>query len=85
LKETNSSLADELFVGAKDRTHQVWKRNALSISLESDQFFFQKLDYIHQNPVAAGLCRYAEDYYFSSARFYFKGALDFDFLIHFSG
>jgi putative transposase len=73
LREINSSLVNELYIGAKDRKYQVWERNALSLTLESDRFFFQKLEYIHQNPVSAGLCRYAEDYYFPSASFYFKG------------
>ena len=85
LREINLPLANELYVGAKDRKYQVWERNALSVSLESDRFFFQKLEYIHQNPVAAGLCRYAEDYHFSSSRFYFKGKTNFDFLLHFNG
>jgi putative transposase len=85
LNETNSALADELHVEAKDRKYQVWERNALSISLETDHFFFQKLEYIHQNPVVAGLCIHAEDYHYSSARFYFKADMDFSFLKHFNG
>ena len=85
LREMNSPLVNELYVGAKDRKYQVWERNALSVTLESDHFFFQKLEYIHQNPVCAGLCRFAEDYYFSSAGFYFKGTPNFDFLVHYDG
>jgi hypothetical protein len=29
----------------------------------------QKLDYIHSNPVTAGICRYAEKYKYSSESF----------------
>jgi hypothetical protein len=36
----------------------------------SNKFFFQKLNYIHNNPVAAGLVLKPEDYYYSSARNY---------------
>jgi hypothetical protein len=31
------------------------------------------MDYIHQNPVEAGLCNHPEDYEYSSARFYHDG------------
>jgi hypothetical protein len=30
----------------------------------------RKIDYLHYNPVKAGLCKYPEDYHFSSACFY---------------
>jgi REP element-mobilizing transposase RayT len=36
----------------------------------SNHFFFQKLNYIHNNPVMAGLVTKPEDYYYSSARNY---------------
>jgi REP element-mobilizing transposase RayT len=36
----------------------------------SNYFFFQKLNYIHNNPVVAGLAAKPEDYYYSSARNY---------------
>jgi hypothetical protein len=70
LKDVNSPILNELQVNTSDRKFQVWERNALSIPLYSDRFFMQKLDYIHRNPVEAGLCRYPEDYYYSSAAFY---------------
>ncbi len=36
----------------------------------SNKFFFQKLNYIHNNPVVAGLASVPEDYYYCSARNY---------------
>jgi REP element-mobilizing transposase RayT len=49
----------ELFrVNATDRKYQIWERNALSVSLWTQAVFKQKLDYIHLNPVTAGICRY---------------------------
>jgi len=35
--------------------------------------FIQKLEYIHCNPVTAGLSKLPEEYYYSSAKFYFNG------------
>jgi putative transposase len=40
----------------KDRTYHFWKRRPLSIELYSPAVFEQKIDYIHNNPVEAGLC-----------------------------
>jgi putative transposase len=85
LRNDNSPLLQELYVGAKDRKHQVWERNALSIPLISENFFMQKLEYIHKNPVTAGICRYPEEYKYSSARFYYKSIRNYDFLIHYEG
>jgi REP element-mobilizing transposase RayT len=85
LEAVKSPLLEELRVNAKGRKYQVWERNALSVLLYTDRFFFQKLDYIHKNPVEAGLCRYPEDYYYSSAAFYYKNIENFDFLSHFAG
>ena len=36
----------------------------------------QKVNYIHQNPVRAGLVERAEDYKFSSARIWLRKPLD---------
>ena len=68
-----------------DRTYQVWKREPLSVELRSASVFDQKLLYIHNNPVAAGLCANAENYYYSSARFYYDGVDAFKMLTHYSG
>ena len=68
-----------------DREYQIWKRDPLSVELFTGDVFTQKLEYIHQNPVKAGLCKSAEDYFFSSAKFYHDGTNDFDMLTHFAG
>ena len=85
LRNEGSSLLKETIVHAKDRKQQVWERNSLSIPLWSHKVFLQKLEYIHQNPVSAGLCRYPEEYKYSSAGFYYKNRKDWDFLVHFNG
>ncbi len=84
LKLYNPEYLNEFRVIAKDREFQFWKRNPLSIELRTDDVFLQKLNYIHENPVKAGLCKFAEDYYYSSAKFYESGDDDFGFLKHYN-
>ena len=38
-----------------------------------------------KNPVAAGLVTLAEEYHYSSAKFYETGVDDFNFITHFRG
>ena len=57
----------------KDRSYHFWKRRPLSIELFSPEIFDQKLDYIHNNPVKAGICALPEEYMYSSVRFYYEG------------
>jgi putative transposase len=85
LKEEKSSLLADLIVNAKDRKYQIWERNSLGIPLWSSDVLDQKLDYIHNNPVKAGLCKYPEEYKFSSAKFYLDEKNDWSFLAHVDG
>jgi len=59
--------------GARDRKYQFWERNSLSVDLYSEAVFMQKLEYIHLNPVKAGLCILPEEYKYSSAKFMKRG------------
>ena len=71
----------EMFkVNAKDRMYQFWERNPLSVPIWSEDVLLQKLHYIHENPVRADLCERAEDYFYSSARFYMENDNSFSFL-----
>jgi len=49
---------------------KVWQDGYHPEIIFSNKFFFQKLNYIHNNPVAAGLVTKPEDYYYCSARNY---------------
>jgi putative transposase len=51
--------------------------------LFSPGVFKQKLEYIHNNPVKARLCKYPEQYYYSSAKFYHSGVDDFGIITHY--
>ena len=46
--------------------------------------FKQKLEYIHYNPVEAGLCNLPEEYKYSTARFYETGVNDWGFVTHYT-
>ena len=83
--QKDAELLESFLVKAKDRQYQFWERNALSIDLFSEAVLLQKIHYIHQNPVKAGLCKYAEDYKYSSAWFYETGTDNFGFVAHVRG
>ena len=69
-------------VNAKDRKYQIWERNPLSVDLWSRDIMWQKLDYLYQNLVRAGLCPLPENYHWSSALFYHTGKDNFGWLTH---
>ncbi len=72
-------------VGAKDRAYQFRERNALSVELHTAKVFQQKLDYIHYNPVRAGICSLPEEYKYSTAKFYETTIDDWGFITHYQG
>jgi putative transposase len=85
LRNENSNLLSKIEVNARDRKYQVWERNSLSISLWTPKVFEQKLEYIHNNPVKAGICSTPEGYHFSSSSFYELNNSPWEFLTHYEG
>jgi putative transposase len=85
LKNNNSNILSDFCVNAKDRKHQIWERNPLSIDLYSTEVLEQKLNYIHFNPLQEkwNLANSPEDYFYSSARFYELGKDSFNILTHY--
>lgn len=69
------------------RTYQIWQEKPHFIEVKSLDFFFQKLDYIHQNPVQAKWMLVDEpiNYQYSSMRFYENEVDEFGFLTHING
>jgi REP element-mobilizing transposase RayT len=57
----------------RNEAYQVWTHDNHAIEINSDKFFRQKLDYIHQNPVRAGWVEREEDYIYSSAKAILEG------------
>ncbi|MEO6638357.1 MAG: transposase [Ginsengibacter sp.] len=85
LLKANSDKLLDFKVNKYDREYQIWKREPLGIELLNELMFKQKLEYIHYNPVRAGLCNVPEEYYYSSAKFYDDGTNSFGMLKHYSG
>lgn len=64
---------------SSNATHyQFWRHDNKPIELWSNKVIKQKIDYVHNNPVEAGLVYKAEDYVYSSATDYAgqKGIVD---------
>ncbi|MBV9962292.1 MAG: transposase [Parafilimonas sp.] len=61
---------------------QLWQQHNNPVELSNQQMAWQKLEYIHQNPVKAGVVEKPEDYLYSSARSYYgmKGLIEIDLL-----
>ena len=78
LQKNSPELLTHFESDANDRTYHPdsyrdWKRRALSIELRTDKVYLQKLNYIHNNPVKASICKLPEEYNYSSALFYHTG------------
>jgi REP element-mobilizing transposase RayT len=60
------------------KEHQFWRHDNKPIELWSNKVIWEKISYIHNNPVEAGLVYRAEDYVYSSAADYAdeKGLLE---------
>jgi len=85
LLQQKPDVLDTLKVNKYDRAYQIWKREPLSIELFTEKAFMQKLHYMHNNAVAAGLVSFAEEYKYSSAKFYLSGIDEFNLVTHYSG
>jgi putative transposase len=51
---------------SRNEHYQLWQHENHFVELSSPAFMQQKIDYIHENPVKAGLVYRAEDYIYSS-------------------
>lgn len=79
LKQHNhtSSLA-KLRDAGKERGHlySLWVGHSHALPLFSESLFMQRVNYLHQNPVRAGLVEQAEDYRWSGVRCWKRRPLD---------
>ena len=55
----------------KNKGHKVWRDKNHAIELYTEKVTWQKLNYIHRNPVVAKIVAREQDYLFSSARNYY--------------
>jgi REP element-mobilizing transposase RayT len=67
---------------ARNSVFQLWTHDNHAVELFTPKFTQQKLDYIHNNPVRAGIVEKPEDYLYSSARNYagLKSVMEIDYL-----
>jgi REP element-mobilizing transposase RayT len=91
LKFTAHKLLEQLITDKMDhqfriadgnKEYEIWQRDPLATEIISLSVARQKLEYIHFNPVS-GKWRLSKDdisYYYSSARFYETGVVNFGFL-----
>ncbi len=72
--------------GAQSNNHvkyMFWKKNYHPVELDSDNIFYQKLAYVHNNPVVAGIVSDPVNYKWSSAADYQtrdKGLLELEII-----
>ena len=52
----------------RNEKYQIWTHENHAELIYSDKFIFQKISYIHDNPLRAGIVENSEDYLYSSAR-----------------
>jgi REP element-mobilizing transposase RayT len=69
-------------INARNTKRQFWQQDNHPKECFGKEFTMQKINYIHQNPVRAGIVDHPDYYLYSSARNYSgeKGLLDIDFL-----
>ena len=75
---------EEGMKNSRNKNYQFWRQDNQPHELYSPAFVFQKINYIHNNPVEAGIDERPEHYFYSSAKGYFQtkkcGLLDLVFL-----
>lgn len=67
---------------SRNQKYQVWTHENHAVVLYSNDFIQEKLEYLHNNPVRAGLVNRPEDFLYSSARNYadLEGILDIAYI-----
>ena len=85
LQKNHQDLLAQFKVNVRDRNYQIWEHRPLSVSLWSRDMLEQKLDYIHHNPVQEKwrLTDIPENYFYSSARYYYLNIDDWGFISHY--
>lgn len=65
-----------------NKNYQFWQKRNHPKILFTSSVIYQKLHYLHQNPVVQGWVKKPEEYWYSSAKYYLKkeGGLKMDVL-----
>ena len=70
-KARNENRAQEI------SKYQVWQEGSHPEAIFTEKFARQKMDYIHVNPVRAGIVKTADEWLYSSARAYLLGEMTY--------
>ena len=78
LKAIDSPSLEKLKMFEKKRGYKysVWEHHPDTFLVTSESVFLQKLNYIHLNPVKAGLVEHPDDYLYSSSRVWNRRPLE---------
>ena len=58
-----------------EHKYSVWQHHPNTYIITSERMMMQKVNYVHKNPVEAGLAEAMEDFRFSSARYWLRKPL----------
>ena len=83
LLQAGSNQLDAYKVSAANKQYEFWRRDSLAVRLYSREVAFQKLDYIHNNPLTERwqLAKRPAEYLYSSAAFYEDDNRSYSFLM----
>lgn len=82
LKNEGADKLSDYAVEADNKNYEFWQRDSLAVHLYTQKVAYQKLDYIHLNPLAEHwqLANDPCNYKYSTAKFYEMGIKDFSFI-----
>ena len=82
LKIKDPTGLENFKISLADRTYEFWQRDPLAIPLFTKEVAYQKMDYIHNNPLAEhwNLAKHPNAYPFSSSAYYEIQDLSYPFL-----
>jgi len=67
----------------RNKDHQFWQQDNHPVQCDTNEIIDSRMEYLHENPVRAGLVRKEQDYLYSSGIDYYaegKGLIDIDFI-----
>ena len=81
-KQLSKEILSKYYTLAANKSYEFWQRDPLAIHLYSPNVAYQKLDYLHNNPITEywQLANEPSDYQYSSAGFYEKDEVKYTFL-----
>lgn len=82
LKREQPDILKNYGISASNKQFEFWQRDSLAIRILSERMAFQKLHYIHANPVSGrwNLVDDFCDYKYSTAKYYELGIKQFNFI-----